>query len=426
MGTTLTIILSIVVIIIYKIGMKKIDDDERKAMKTPGVAEYIRNNFPSIVDCLTKADGYTKDFERNGYIRFVNSDCSQKVVLQQWSGKLNIAIERNGSLIKEWSIGIKDLNSLLISEIKKYISSYSYWDSYKEREPIKAEGILELTHLNMDKQSDKACREIVESLERWSHNTGKPISVLKKYFIDSAIKAFGTEGLTSLGDKLKSTEMQKEAASFGIDKDHTIARFMIEAIDEYIQSENTRKIEEHLKKTLGEDFNFNAISETMQELNIAPDISHLNNKENRWIELLEDCCNTLNDKFKPLNSLGKCEAMLFFSTQLMDYGEFKNEIDMDVFEDRFKLLLCDKLIEFDTNNIFVFLNTRVDFYKEEYSKLKNSSYYTPIALYNVFYVSPGIDLEIIRNQKVDMSELMHFNIQIINLVNHIHQIKDSI
>lgn len=106
--------------------MRKIDEDEIKAMKSPGVAEYIRKNFQSIVDCITSANGYKKEFERSDYMRFVNSDCGQKVVLQQWSGKLKIAYERNGRLIKEWSVGVKDLNSLLISEIKESIKPYSY------------------------------------------------------------------------------------------------------------------------------------------------------------------------------------------------------------------------------------------------------------------------------------------------------------
>lgn len=279
----------------------------------------------------------------------------------------------------------------------------------------------------MDTQSDIAAREITESIERWARNTNKPIAELKKYFIDTAINTLGSDNIKILLEKLKTTEMAKEAASFGIEKDHTIARFMIEAIDEYLQSEQAIRIEEHLKNALGEDFNIDDVRNTMQELNIAPDISHLNNKENRLIDLLEDCCNQLNNDYKPLSTLGRCEAMLFFSTHIMDYGKIQNEIDMDVFEDRFKLLLVDKMLGFDVDDIFGFLNERVKFYKQEYSNMKNSSYYTPLALYNAFYTNSGCtNLEVFKNFKVDPLELMLFNVHIVKIINYINNTKDSI
>ncbi len=425
MSIFFAIIVTVVILIIYNLIMKRIDEDEKKSMKTPGVAEYIRKNFSEIIDCITATKVYTKEFERSDYIRFVKSDRNQKLILQQWSGKLKIALEKNGKLIKEWNIGIKDLNSLIISEIKKTIATYSYWDSYKERDPQKAKDILELTHINMDKQSDQAVREITESIERWARNTNKPIAELKKYFVDSVIKTFGSDGIEVLLDRLKSTEMSKEAVSFCIEKEHTIARFMIEAINEYLQSNQTSRIEEHLKNTLGVDLN--EVHDTMQELNIAPDISNLNNKENRLIALLEECCTSLSREYKPLSTLGRCEAMLFFSTFIMDYGVIENEIDMDVFEDRFKLLLVDKMIEFDVDDTFGFLNDRVKFYKEEYAKMKSNTHYSSLALYNAFYTNPGCtNTDELRNTVSDPLELMLFNVHIASQISYINNTKDSI
>ena len=110
------------------------------------------------------------------------------------------------------------------------------------------------------------------------------------------------------------------------------------------------------------------------------------------MSMLEECCDILEREFKELSSLGRCEAILFFSTHVMDYGELKNEIDMDEFVDRFKFLLMDKIaFQFNTNNMFRFLNARVAFYKEEYQRMKENSLHIPLALYNLFYLNPGCD-----------------------------------
>ena len=427
MGTFLGIVLIAVVIYFYNAMNKKIDADEQKAMSTPGVAQYIRKNFLEIVNCVNTAPGFVKEFERNDYMRFINATTGQKVVLQQWSGKLKIIVVKNGNIEKEWEIGVKDMDSLLLSKIKKSIGNYSYWQNYKEHFPQKAADILKLTRINMVKKSDIAAREIVESIERWSRNTGKPIAQLKQYFIESAIKTFGVENLDLMIDKLKQSEMDKEAVNFGIEKDHTIARFMIEALDEYSQSEKERKIEEHLKGIMP-DLDIDTIRNTADNLNLAPDISHLNNKENRLMSLLEECCDILEHDFKELSLLGRCEAILFFSTHVMDYGELKNEINMDEYVDRFKFLLMDKIaFEFDTNNIFEFLNARVAFYKEEYQRMKENTLYIPLALYNLFYLNPGCDNpEDIAEIATNTTEAVRLHLQLLTLINYINNTKENI
>ncbi len=202
---------------------------------------------------------------------------------------------------------------------------------------------------------------------------------------------------------------------------------MIEALDEYLQKEKEREIEEQLKSIMP-DLDLDAIRNTADNLNLAPDISHLNNKENRLMSMLEECCDILEREFKELSTLGRCEAILFFSTHVMDYGELKNEIDMDEYVDRFKFLLMDKIaFEFDTNNMFEFLNARVAFYKVEYQRMKESTLHIPLALYNLFYLNPGCDNpEDIAEIDANSTDAIHFHLQILTLINYINNTKENI
>lgn len=142
MGIFITIIAIIAVFVFFNKINKNIDNEEEKARTTPGVAQYIRTNFSEIVDCIDSSHGYKKDFERSDYIRYLNASSDMTVVLQQWSGHLKIAVVKDKTLIKEWDLSPKDMSALLLSEIKNTIGCYSYWESYKDRNPLKADAIF--------------------------------------------------------------------------------------------------------------------------------------------------------------------------------------------------------------------------------------------------------------------------------------------
>ena len=110
-------------------------------------------------------------------------------------------------------------------------------------------------------------------------------------------------------------------------------------------------------------------------------------------DLAKTCVSRLSREFKPLSQEGEAEALLFFSTLIVDLGEFKNEIDLEVMEDKYKLLLHDEILYhgLDADDFFAFLNARKDFYISQYEKIKNDSFYTPMFIYNAFYLNPGCD-----------------------------------
>lgn len=60
---------------------------------------------------------------------------------------------------------------------------------------------------------------------------------------------------------------------------------------------------------------------------------------------------------------------------------------MDKKEDRYYLLLHDKIIP-DSSD---FINSRIKFYNEEKAKMKIQPNYTPMFIYNAFYMNPMCD-----------------------------------
>ena len=275
-----------------------------------------------------------------------------------------------------------------------YRESYScYWDYYMAKNPQKANDIMKLTGINIRLLSDNDAKEIICTVERWQKNIGVPISKLKTSFLDSFLDQFGESFIADVLERLKSTEMTKEARTFNIKKDHTIVRFMIDALVDYKQEKNRNALDNHLKEKLGfSNETLTEIREKEEELNLAPDLSQNNNKENRLFNLAKECVDRLSSEFKPLGDVGRSEALLFFSTFIIDIGKLKNEIDLDVMEDKYKLLLCDDVIcDFDSDDIFDFLNKRVSFYKQQYRRIKEESHFTPMFIYNAFYMNSGCE-----------------------------------
>ena len=74
MSIFLIVIAIIVVFIIHQSIMKKIDEEEAKALKTPGTATFLRNNFGGFIDEVLRDDNNYILFERAGQIRFGKKD----------------------------------------------------------------------------------------------------------------------------------------------------------------------------------------------------------------------------------------------------------------------------------------------------------------------------------------------------------------
>jgi len=304
-----------------------------------------------------------------------------------------------------------------------------YWDYYKAQNPHKAQDIAKVIGINMTNLADKDAKEIIGTIERWQRNIGVPICELKNSFIDSFMEQFGESFIDDFLARLKGTEMDKEAQTFNIKKDHTITRLMIDALVEYKQEKQRKALDNRLKDKIGlSDDELKSIKDKEKELNLAPDLSQNYNKENRLFNLAKDCVRRVSDEFKPLGDVGRSEALLFFSTLIIDIGLIKNDIDLDVMEDKYKLLLCDEIIcDFDSDDIFDFLNKRVAFYKQQYKKVKEESLYTPMFIYNAFYMNPGCDHpEVLRDFTESPFVLIELQAKLFELENYINMKKANI
>lgn len=135
------------------------------------------------------------------------------------------------------------------------------------------------------------------------------------------------------------------------------------------------------------------IENTINELGLAPDLSKNNDLENKLFAIAKQGTSMIQNQFRIFPNGGYAEALIYCSSFLVNLGtEHENEIDLDIFEDRYFLLLHDEVMcNSNVDNTINYINSRVGFYNEQERKLKASSTYTPMFIYNAFYMNPGCD-----------------------------------
>lgn len=136
------------------------------------------------------------------------------------------------------------------------------------------------------------------------------------------------------------------------------------------------------------------VEKTLNELNLAPDLSKNNELENKLFTIAQQGVKYIESSFKKLPEGGYAEALIYCSSILVNLGtNHKNKIDLDIFEDRYFLLLHDEVLcHSNLDDIISYINKRVEFYTDQEMKLRsNPHYYTPMFIYNVFYKNPGCD-----------------------------------
>lgn len=115
-------------------------------------------------------------------------------------------------------------------------------------------------------------------------------------------------------------------------------------------------------------------------------------EEIELFELANNCVSRLSKEFKRLPPTGKAEALLFFSTIVVKLPKLSNYIVREDVDKKYMLLLCDNIkSKFLVDDFYVFANNRVDFYKFQYDKVKREMFYTPMFIYNAFYMNPGCE-----------------------------------
>lgn len=293
-----------------------------------------------------------------------------------------------------------------------------YWRNFKERKPQVAKEIEGVTKKDMSKLSDVDAFQIVTTLQRVSNNANLPIGGLKQSVYDQLFSHCSSESdIDEIISRLKS-EKYKEASTFNIKPDNTYSNILLEWAVEYKEKLTKDAFLTHIASTLNlddddlESFK-RSIEEKEDELNLAPDISQLDREENRLITIAERGVERLSSTYKSLSEDGRSEALLFCTTCLINLPtDYDNTLDLDRKEDRYFLLLHDKIIPDSVD----FLNSRIEFYTDERKKLRSQSHYTPMFIFNAFYMNPMCEHpEILSEFKESPMELLLFQAALTDL-----------
>lgn len=313
----------------------------------------------------------------------------------------------------------QNISQAQMMDVVRNIASQSdnkgfYWDGYKSRKPKQAQEIEDLIERDLSKATDIEAFEIVTTIERWSKNAGKPISELKENCLKELRPVIDEIGVDPIIERFKQ-ERVKEAKTFNISQDSTICAFMLKWLIEIKTKSEAQPIKEHINQVLDEKgihISEDDIQKTMDELNLAPDISKEDREENRLLAVAKEGVDFISDNFKKLDNNGRIEALLYCTTCLIDLRtDYENRIDMDIKEDRYFLLLHDEVLCADSDDLIddtiSFINSRISFYNEQKRKLSESSHFTPMFIHNAFYENqlskhPGV----MKQVNVSPMELM--------------------
>ena len=114
----------VVIFVLYKKKMTKIDADYEKTMNTPGRANYLRDNYPILVAYIESLPDFAVEFERTDLIRFTNSTnrIKKQVVVQQFSDMICVAYVLDNASLKEWKLKRRDYtDAQMADEVRSYL-----------------------------------------------------------------------------------------------------------------------------------------------------------------------------------------------------------------------------------------------------------------------------------------------------------------
>lgn len=320
----------------------------------------------------------------------------------------------------------------------------NFWTKFKSRKPQDALAIEELTGRNMAKLSDKDAREIVSSIERWSKNAGKPISQLKAGFFNELNPIIDELGIDAMIERTKQ-EREKEAKTFNISLDNTICAIMLELLIEKKSKEEEQIMQNHINQVMadkGISISEEQIQQTMDELNIAPDISKLDREENRLfalanegVKMLDNLTVQFDGEPKQLGENGEIEARILCSTLVIDlHSHFKNEIDLDVKVDRYFLLLADESLSSDIDDPIDFINSRISFYQNKLKEFESMNVLEIFTidnalghLYNALYIHPlSENPDSISREDISSNDLVLFKSKLEKVIKFLKTGRDRI
>ena len=111
-----------VIFYLKRIFDRKIDEDERKALSTPGRANFLRDNYQDVITFLENKPGYKILFERVDMVKIGMPDGNEYYAVSNHSGGcILIAFIKFSMVSKEWRFTRGELSKHIIYELEKII-----------------------------------------------------------------------------------------------------------------------------------------------------------------------------------------------------------------------------------------------------------------------------------------------------------------
>ena len=134
----------------------------------------------------------------------------------------------------------------------------------------------------------------------------------------------------------------------------------------------------------------------------------------------------LSSGYKKLPQKGIFEVMLFNTNFVLGNSSIDSKQRKDIEDEYFSTLysMIEKEIPgISQEDLLLFFNGRLSFYFEEYEKLRNNSFHTPMLIYSNFYVNPlQNNSSIIAIEKfIDFTELLLFESALFDMINWVQK-----
>lgn len=119
MSWIILIIVAIVLLCIKNSIFNKIDEEEKKALSTPGRANFLREHYQDVITFVENKPNYQILFKRADMVKIGLKDGNEYYAISNFSGGVSIAFVRYSSVVKEWHFKREEMPKHIIYEIGK-------------------------------------------------------------------------------------------------------------------------------------------------------------------------------------------------------------------------------------------------------------------------------------------------------------------
>lgn len=348
----------------------------------------LKSTFRRMARAYSCSVMEVKQAFRREYYRFQTDEALQKYYgISYYNNPIRCG-SRVVSESKMQNISYTNTSNYLFAQWAKEFDDEEYGASSASRE---AKIVASMTNIDTKDCTQEYISHVYKSLRRLSSRYECPINHrLKEAVLASISFLDDPESLRNHAVKLINVAAPVEAQKYSIAINETgyyiSAGWVQERADELEGKQ--RAMDAAYSKAEEMGISMEDLERTAKELRLAPDLSNKNRMENKLYMFAKQLAEYIGYYYKPFPQGGFYEALIYCSCLLLDFkSNYENELDLDILQDAFFLLLLDELISHTTlliDQVPDCFNQRVIQWRDHFS---------PVLLYNACYVSPLHDIE---------------------------------